>query len=292
MPRKPFGLTLDLGADEPVSAPQKMRPSMLQLGGDDDSGGGGGVTKPRVRPKLRLSSGNGGAQPQVRGRPMLGRAGVGASDTADPMQQSFLLTEHKFSKGGMVIGKGGVFFESTSKSGSQLDTSGGASSSLSGNFGDGVDRLAASIGDSIDGDRADADAANDEDASTDEDSVAPCAVAATLSPRKGRQPLKIDPAELSLRKVVGRGATSRVQLALHKPSGRLLAVKIISLWDKSNRDQLLSEIQLLFQASCPCLVKFCASECDMGGQERSDAGAADRRSVLLLRFSLSLSLSL
>ena len=132
---------------------------------------------------------------------------------------------------------------------------------MSGHFGDGIDRLANSV---------------NSDSTASGDSYTARAVKETLEVMEGTgsgvrgggggrsrsnskgQPLKIDPSELSLREVVGRGATSRVQLALHKPSGRLIAVKIISLWDKSNRDALLSEIELLFKCNCPCLVKFCA----------------------------------
>ena len=280
MPRKPFGLTLDVLSEDASPKPGRRRPAALSLGGGSDNGA---AAKParKGRPKLSLGvggDGGGGAAPHIRGRAMAGRSGVGASDTMDPMEQSFLLTEHKFSKGGMVIGKGGVFFEKPGGAGGRGGGGGSAarrggggggeesgaslgSASMSGHFGDGIDRLANSV---------------NSDSTASGDSYTARAVKETLEVMEGTgsgvrgggggrsrskskgQPLKIDPSELSLREVVGRGATSRVQLALHKPSGRLIAVKIISLWDKSNRDALLSEIELLFKCNCPCLVKFCA----------------------------------
>lgn len=66
----------------------------------------------------------------------------------------------------------------------------------------------------------------------------------------------VDPDTLVLGEVLGRGASSYVQAALHRPSGTPLALKVISLFDKSKRSQLVREIQALYDADCDCLVSF------------------------------------
>uniref|UniRef100_A0A7S1CE06 mitogen-activated protein kinase kinase n=1 Tax=Bicosoecida sp. CB-2014 TaxID=1486930 RepID=A0A7S1CE06_9STRA len=55
---------------------------------------------------------------------------------------------------------------------------------------------------------------------------------------------------------IGRGASSVVKHARHVATGEQYAVKCISLWDKSKRDQLIREIQALYSSDCAALVQF------------------------------------
>lgn len=58
------------------------------------------------------------------------------------------------------------------------------------------------------------------------------------------------PDEMELGRVIGRGASSYVQRALHRPTGTHLAIKTVNVFDKSKRHQLLREIQALYDADC------------------------------------------
>ncbi len=62
--------------------------------------------------------------------------------------------------------------------------------------------------------------------------------------------------ELDIGPVIGRGCSSYVQRAMHKPTGTMLALKVINIHDKSKRDQLIKEIAFLYNADCPAFVKF------------------------------------
>ena len=75
---------------------------------------------------------------------------------------------------------------------------------------------------------------------------------ANHSPRLGN----VDPYSLLYGQVLGRGASSYVQRAVHSPTGVVLALKVISIYDKAKRDQLIREIQTLFDVDCECLVSF------------------------------------
>jgi hypothetical protein len=56
-------------------------------------------------------------------------------------------------------------------------------------------------------------------------------------------------ADLEMLEVLGRGASSLVRRAIHRPSGRAVAVKILSVFEKSKRDQLVRELRTLYQFS-------------------------------------------
>ena len=62
--------------------------------------------------------------------------------------------------------------------------------------------------------------------------------------------------ELEAGEQIGRGCSSVVLKSKHIPSGTPLALKVVNLHDRGKRRQLTSEIQALFDAQCPCLVKF------------------------------------
>jgi mitogen-activated protein kinase kinase 3 len=57
--------------------------------------------------------------------------------------------------------------------------------------------------------------------------------------------------ELEIGDTIGRGCSSVVLQGFHKPTGTPLALKVINLFDKSKRDQLIREISTLYDAQCP-----------------------------------------
>jgi mitogen-activated protein kinase kinase 3 len=62
--------------------------------------------------------------------------------------------------------------------------------------------------------------------------------------------------ELDMGDIIGRGSSSIVLHAVHAPTSTPLALKIINLFDKSKRDQLIREIATLYDAQCPNLITF------------------------------------
>jgi len=62
--------------------------------------------------------------------------------------------------------------------------------------------------------------------------------------------------DIEIVKKLGAGCSSVVQLARHKKSGELYALKLINLYEKSVRDMLLSELKALFTADCEALIEF------------------------------------
>jgi len=62
--------------------------------------------------------------------------------------------------------------------------------------------------------------------------------------------------ELEMGDMIGRGASSVVLHGVHGPTGTVLALKIINLFDRSRREQLMREIMALYDAQCPNLITF------------------------------------
>ena len=58
----------------------------------------------------------------------------------------------------------------------------------------------------------------------------------------------VQPESLILGEVIGRGASSYVQRATHAPSGTPLALKVINIFDRAKRAQLIKEIQALYDS--------------------------------------------
>ena len=56
--------------------------------------------------------------------------------------------------------------------------------------------------------------------------------------------------DLEMLEILGQGASSLVRKALHTPSQTDLAVKIINVFDKCKRDQLLRELRLASSTQC------------------------------------------
>lgn len=57
--------------------------------------------------------------------------------------------------------------------------------------------------------------------------------------------------ELDIGETLGRGCSSVVLHGYHAPTGTPLALKVINMFDKSKRDQLIREICILYDAQCP-----------------------------------------
>lgn len=66
----------------------------------------------------------------------------------------------------------------------------------------------------------------------------------------------VDPKELRLGEVIGRGASSYVRRACHVPTNTVLALKTINICDRGRRQQLTKEVKALYDANCPNLVGF------------------------------------
>lgn len=66
----------------------------------------------------------------------------------------------------------------------------------------------------------------------------------------------VQPESLVLGEVIGRGASSYVQRATHAPSGTPLALKVINIFDRAKRAQLIKEIQALYDSDCDTLITF------------------------------------
>lgn len=62
--------------------------------------------------------------------------------------------------------------------------------------------------------------------------------------------------DLELGEIIGRGSSSVVLYGVHNPTKTQLALKIINLFDKSKREQLVREIDTLYDAQCPNLITF------------------------------------
>lgn len=58
------------------------------------------------------------------------------------------------------------------------------------------------------------------------------------------------PDTIELGQIIGKGASSFVQVGVHTPSQTPLALKVLSVFDKSKRDQLMAEINTLYDADC------------------------------------------
>jgi serine/threonine protein kinase len=56
--------------------------------------------------------------------------------------------------------------------------------------------------------------------------------------------------------MLGQGASGVVYKAVHTPTGRILALKDISVFDAEKRKQIIKELQTLYSSSCPYLVGF------------------------------------
>ena len=65
--------------------------------------------------------------------------------------------------------------------------------------------------------------------------------------------------DLEMKEVIGNGASGYVYKAIHKPTGKVLALKSINAYDKGKRHQLINDLRSLSKNSCPFLVEFCGA---------------------------------
>jgi len=70
--------------------------------------------------------------------------------------------------------------------------------------------------------------------------------------------------DIEIRKFIGKGSAATVQEAIHRPTGTLLALKSINVYDKEKRKQLMNDIKALEQSECPFLVRFYGTYFDEG----------------------------
>lgn len=90
-------------------------------------------------------------------------------------------------------------------------------------------------------------------------------------------PPDIKLADLEMVEVLGKGASSVVRKAIHRPTGTPLAVKILNVFDKARRDQLVRELRTLYSSTFPWLVTFYGCLYDEGAMhillEHMDGGS-------------------
>eukprot|EP00743_Colponemidia_sp_Colp-15_P004194 GILK01004524.1.p1 GENE.GILK01004524.1~~GILK01004524.1.p1 ORF type:complete len:343 (-),score=56.17 GILK01004524.1:116-1144(-) len=73
---------------------------------------------------------------------------------------------------------------------------------------------------------------------------------------QGGNLIRLEPSELQIGETLGRGASSYVQRAIHKSTGIELALKVINVFDRAKRQQMLNDVKALVGSDCPFLVKF------------------------------------
>lgn len=72
-----------------------------------------------------------------------------------------------------------------------------------------------------------------------------------LTMRDNPKSFRVAYEDLEIGPVIGKGSTGAVLEAVHKPTGTRLALKVINIYDKGRRNQLIREICTLYDASCP-----------------------------------------
>eukprot|EP00937_MAST-01D_sp_MAST-1D-sp2_P000937 g937.t1 len=86
---------------------------------------------------------------------------------------------------------------------------------------------------------------------------------------------------LHLHEVLGRGAgSSHVQRAVDRRTGRSYALKVVNVYDRAQREQLIREIKSHVRHDCPTLVRYFGAFCREGtvsiALEYMDCGSLDR----------------
>ena len=70
--------------------------------------------------------------------------------------------------------------------------------------------------------------------------------------------------DLELGEILGNGASGYVYAAVHKPTGRKVALKRINVFDKGKRHQLINDLRSLSKHECPFLITFYGAMFDEG----------------------------
>lgn len=74
--------------------------------------------------------------------------------------------------------------------------------------------------------------------------------ASGIAMRNNPKTFNLEYEELEFGETIGRGSSSVVLHGIHVPTGTQLALKVINMFDKSKRDQLIREIRSLYDAQC------------------------------------------
>lgn len=74
--------------------------------------------------------------------------------------------------------------------------------------------------------------------------------ASGIAMRNNPKTFNLEYEELEFGDTIGRGCSSVVLHGIHVPTGTQLALKVINMFDKSKRDQLIREIRSLYDAQC------------------------------------------
>jgi len=83
--------------------------------------------------------------------------------------------------------------------------------------------------------------------------------ASGIAMRNNPKTFNLEYEELEIGETIGRGCSSVVLHGIHAPTGTHLALKVINMFDKSKRDQLIREIRSLYDAQCSSLITFYGS---------------------------------
>ncbi len=70
------------------------------------------------------------------------------------------------------------------------------------------------------------------------------------------QEMEVTYADLIIGRRIGQGACSAVHLAEHEKTGKIYAVKMFNTFDKGQRTQMISEVKLLSNIECECIVSI------------------------------------
>ena len=70
--------------------------------------------------------------------------------------------------------------------------------------------------------------------------------------------------DLVVGETIGNGASGHVYAALHKPTGKQVALKSINVHDKNKRHQMINDLRALSKNECPFLVQFLGAMFDEG----------------------------
>ena len=62
--------------------------------------------------------------------------------------------------------------------------------------------------------------------------------------------------DIRVGEMIGRGSSSIVLHGIHSPTSTPLALKVINLFDRSKREQLIREIVTLYDSECPNVITF------------------------------------
>lgn len=80
--------------------------------------------------------------------------------------------------------------------------------------------------------------------------------ASGIAMRNNPKTFNLEYEELEFGETIGRGCSSVVLHGIHVPTGTQLALKVINMFDKSKRDQLIREIRSLYDAQCS---RYCSA---------------------------------